>query len=254
MKVRKMLKNAYNYKMNDNNLLRKIESFAIDKPSVSLTFSQRLARENGWTDRFSERVITEYKRFICLVALSKTEVTPSDEIDQAWHLHLTYTHSYWDDLCDGLLGFKLHHLPTSGGKIAQKKYKQQYSDTLSFYEKIFSEKPPNDIWPTVEKRFNPTENFMRINTKNKWVIKKPTLTPVLALLVITPFILMGCQKSLTEIDPVFLFIPATVFYIIYKILRRSKKRKDGSNGGVCSASGGGSDGGGDSGCGGGCGG
>ncbi len=91
--------------MKKNNILSQIESLKVEQSMSSLTFSERLARENLWTKTFSTRVISEYKKYIYLVYLSDTEITPSDEVDQAWHLHLTYTKSYWDDLCKEILGF-----------------------------------------------------------------------------------------------------------------------------------------------------
>ncbi|MEK6230809.1 MAG: hypothetical protein N2A42_03075 [Luteolibacter sp.] len=35
--------------------------------------------------------MTEYKRFVALAMLAGHPVTPSEEVDQAWHLHLVYT-------------------------------------------------------------------------------------------------------------------------------------------------------------------
>ena len=79
-------------------LWQRIEEFAIDADDVKLTFAERLARENGWSRPFARRVVDEYKRFVFMAMVADHEVTPSDEIDEAWHLHLTYTRSYWDDL------------------------------------------------------------------------------------------------------------------------------------------------------------
>jgi hypothetical protein len=42
------------------NLWKKIENFQIDDPSVSFSFYKRLARENGWSQAYAERVIKEY--------------------------------------------------------------------------------------------------------------------------------------------------------------------------------------------------
>ena len=39
----------------------------------------------------------------------------SEQVDAAWHLHLTYTRSYWDRFCKETLGQPLHHDPTRGG-------------------------------------------------------------------------------------------------------------------------------------------
>ncbi|MBN9062810.1 MAG: hypothetical protein J0H41_10255 [Rhizobiales bacterium] len=80
-------------------------------------------------------------------------VTPSEEVDQVWHLHLAYTRSYWDDLCGTVLGGPLHHGPTRGGKRERTRYDQQYRQTLDSYERAFGGKPPKDIWPGPEERF-----------------------------------------------------------------------------------------------------
>jgi hypothetical protein len=103
-------------------LWKRIENFEIDEVGIELPFSKRLARENSWPSEFALRVIEEYKKFIYLTSISEGPVTPSDEVDQAWHLHLTYTQSYWDQLCDNVLGRRLHHNPTKGGKQESNKF------------------------------------------------------------------------------------------------------------------------------------
>ena len=81
--------------------------------NVDFTFSARLARENGWTENFSNKVIEEYRKFLFLATISQQPVTPSDEIDQAWHLHMTFTQHYWDYVCAEILQISLHHDPLS---------------------------------------------------------------------------------------------------------------------------------------------
>jgi hypothetical protein len=98
--------------MNTTNdpLWLKLKDFAFD-PQDALTFTRRLARENNWSPDFSRRVVDEYRRFLFLALRAGHPVTPSDEIDQAWHLHLVYTRSYWEELCRDILGRPLHHGP-----------------------------------------------------------------------------------------------------------------------------------------------
>ena len=96
-------------------LLERIESFRFDPPGCSLTFADRLARENGWSSGHADRVIREYLRFCVLAVHCDHPVTPSVDVDQAWHLHLTYTRSYWDHFCKTVLQQPLHHDPTTGG-------------------------------------------------------------------------------------------------------------------------------------------
>jgi hypothetical protein len=62
----------------------------------------RLMRENGWAGTFADPVVDEYGRLLYLTQVADGPMTPSEAVDRAWHLHLTYTRSYWNDLCGGV--------------------------------------------------------------------------------------------------------------------------------------------------------
>src|SRR5690242_10295867 len=66
----------------------RIAGFLLDDPEAKMPFSCRLARDNGWSHDYACRVIAEYKRFCYLALVAGHPVTPSEEVDQAWHLHL----------------------------------------------------------------------------------------------------------------------------------------------------------------------
>lgn len=134
-------------------LYERLMNFEFSAIEDELTFEERLAAENLWSDEFTENVIIEYKRFLFLAATCSHPVTPSVEVDQAWHLHLLYSQSYWDDLCVNVLKFPLHHMPSKGGEEEKIKFIKWYTKTLESYEKILSRKPSALIWPPVEKRF-----------------------------------------------------------------------------------------------------
>jgi hypothetical protein len=157
---------------------RRILAFEIDEATPELPFRDRLARENGWTKGYAQRVIDEYLRFVCLAMVSGHVVTPSDQVDQAWHLHLTYTRSYWDRLCGEVLGRPLHHGPTRGGSAESIKYHDLYERTLASYEKLFGDAPPADIWPPANIRFGIDLSHVRLNTRRHWVIPKPRLPQI----------------------------------------------------------------------------
>lgn len=156
-------------------LWAQLEALDLDG-AAALSFSKRLARDNGWPPAFAQRVVLEYKKFVYLAATCGHPVTPSDEVDQAWHLHLMYTRSYWDELCDGILGFRLHHGPTKGGAAEGQKFTDWYARTLASYRAAFGEAPPADIWPPAAVRFGEAPHFRRINVRRKWVIPKPQLS------------------------------------------------------------------------------
>jgi len=154
-------------------LLAQLERFEFSPPQAVLTFERRLARENGWTPAYAVRVVTEYRRFLFLALRAGHPVTPSEAVDQAWHLHLVYTESYWNDLCRDLLGQPLHHGPTRGGSGEQAKYEDWYERTLASYRRLFRAEPPRDIWPEAAERFGEAPFHQRVNLRRNWVIPRP---------------------------------------------------------------------------------
>lgn len=158
----------------ENMLWEKLRDFEIDDPGAAMTFTDRLARDNGWTMEFSVRAAQEYKKFIFLNCITTHPLTPSDQVDQVWHLHLLYTQSYWDDMCRDILGRKIHHGPTRGGGKEQEKFTNWYEKTVELYTDTFREAPPSDIWPPSDVRFSDII-FERVNKRKNWIIKKPLL-------------------------------------------------------------------------------
>ncbi|MFM8579143.1 MAG: TIGR04222 domain-containing membrane protein [Planctomycetaceae bacterium] len=154
-------------------LWERIVAHRLDDSIARLTFTARLARENGWTIGHALRVVHEYRRFIFLARTAAHQVTPSEEVDQAWHLHLVYTRDYWDILCHDVLGGPLHHGPTRGGAHECDRFDDQYRRTLSTYAEVFDETPPADIWPPAERRFGIDLEWRRVNLSRHWVIPKP---------------------------------------------------------------------------------
>jgi len=141
--------------------------------AAQFSFSKRLARDNGWSANFAQRTALEYKKFLYLAATCGHPVTPSDEVDQAWHLHLVYTRSYWDDLCGQVLGFPLHHGPTKGGAAEGHKFRDWYAQTLHSYQAAFGTAPPADIWPPAARRFGEAPYFQRLNRKRYFLVPRP---------------------------------------------------------------------------------
>lgn len=52
-------------------LWERLSAFDIDDMGSKLRFSDRLARENGWTKQYTARVIEEYKRFLFLCCVQR---------------------------------------------------------------------------------------------------------------------------------------------------------------------------------------
>ncbi len=157
-------------------LREKIESFQLDEPGAALPFTSRLAREQGWSHAFAGKVASEYLRFIHLAMAAGHPVTPSEQVDQAWHLHLIYTRSYWEKLCRDTLGKDLHHGPTAGGGNEDAKFVDWYQKTLESYQTIFGERPPADIWPDPAARFTDAGAGRWIDRTKFWLIPRPRWT------------------------------------------------------------------------------
>ena len=177
-------------------LWNKIHHFKMDDENSVFKFSQRLARENGWTIDFAHRAIEEYKKFIFLCCISEKGVTPSDEVDQVWHLHLTFTKSYWVDFCRNTIGKEIHHNPTKGGRSEGLKFDDFYSGTKKLYKEKFSISPPENIWPTNTRRFSDID-FQRVNLQEYRLVRRFRLTkkmiPAIVIATLAPF-----QKFLSE--------------------------------------------------------
>ncbi len=159
----------------DNPLWQKMTHFQLDDPESDFPFTYRLARENGWSLEFSLRAIEEYKRFMYLICISDHPLTPSDQIDQVWHLHLLYTESYWQEWCRDTLGRDIHHGPTKGGHAEKAKFHDWYAETKKRYSEVFFQEAPDDLWPSSKIRFNEI-NFVRVNTHRYWIVPKPLFT------------------------------------------------------------------------------
>jgi hypothetical protein len=141
----------------------RLSNLGFDVADAALPFSARLARDNGWPASFAERAVEEYRRFCFLAVHAGHPVTPSDEVDQVWHLHLLYSRHYWETLCRDTLEMPLHHGPTQGGAAEGHKYHAWYEDTLASYRRYFGE-PPKALWPAPDKRFDAHDDFVRMNS------------------------------------------------------------------------------------------
>lgn len=156
----------------ESELLKKLNSFRFESAPVAFSFVDRLASENRWRLTYADRVIQEYKHFLFLAMTAGHPVSPSDPVDQAWHQHLLYSRSYWDDLCKNILGRPLHHGPTLGGPTEQVKHHDWYQNTLDSYRRMLQQEPPQDIWPTAEQLQQTHSEYQRVDVRKYWLIPK----------------------------------------------------------------------------------
>jgi len=128
-------------------LWTRLNNFELDDRSSRFSFTHKLVQEQKWKLSFAIRASHEYKRFIFLCSIADKSMCPSMCIDTVWHLHLLYTHSYWIDMCQNTLGKMIHHNPSKGGNEEEQKHQNMYIETLNFYQHVFNQTPPPDIWP-----------------------------------------------------------------------------------------------------------
>ncbi len=156
-------------------LWRRIKAHPFEDPTAALDFSARLAEEQRWSRGTALAAIEEYRRFCFLACISPAQVTPSEEVDEVWHLHLIHTRDYWDVWCADVLRRALHHGPTRGGQDEAMRYRDQYAAGLALYEQYFGP-PPETYWPSVTCRFAPRSRFRRVDLRRAIVLPRPRLS------------------------------------------------------------------------------
>lgn len=219
-------------------LWSKIFTFQLDINDAQYSFTQRLAFENGWSIKYTQRVIDEYKKFLYLSLATGKPLTPSDEVDQAWHLHLIYSRSYWHDLFRDTLDHKgLHHGPTKGGQQENLRYNEQYNNTLDIYREAFGPEP-QDIWPPANIRFG--NNFQRISIKDNMIINKNKVKKnlkfyiPLGLAFLAGFLMSATESTKDEGLSWFwwlIIIAGAIFVIrgLYRYFNRNDRNKGGGS-------------------------
>lgn len=223
----------------------RLQNFYMDNPDADFPFSKKLAKEENWTQEFTEKAIKEYKKFIYLCCRLPKGASPSDIIDKVWHMHLIYTENYWEEFCPNVLQQKLHHHPSMGGSSEKGKHKEWYSETLKSYEDVFQESPVSEIW------LNKKEDKRR----GKLGIKFLQFLAVISVFLIV----QSCSEGLSDFMAViailipFLFLLILFLSWLFNPDHQKNQNKDGGSDG-CGSDSSSSDSSCGSGCGGGCGG
>ena len=194
--------NSLSMTTEQQDLYERIKAFRFDDDTAVFPFASRLARDNGWSKGYTTRVISEYRKFAFLAVAAGHPVTPSDQVDQAWHLHLLYTRSYWNRFCKEALGKPLHHGPTKGGGEEREKFNEWYGETLESYRRFFGEDPPDDIWPKPKIRFGADIHYQRVNTRRFWIVRKFPAKRLAWIVggVLLALVLTGCGGGEAGVD------------------------------------------------------
>ncbi|OQP53714.1 glycine-rich domain-containing protein [Niastella populi] len=164
-----------------------IQQFPLDDPNAEINFSRKLSAKQRWSPSYTAQVIEEYRKFLFLCCISPNGASPSQAVDEAWHLHLTYTQSYWTDLCKNTLKKDVHHHPSRGGDEEDHKHRDWYAETLSLYQSVFESPPPEDIWPPPLQPKSPIEEPVPII--------RNTVIALIVVLLLFPFLLIYYQHG-----------------------------------------------------------
>lgn len=229
--------------MNDlqSTVWSKLQQYRIDEPvdgrPPAFAFEKRLARENGWSIAYATRVVEEYKRFLYLALFGGHPVCPSDEVDQCWHMHMTFTRSYWDRLCKHVLGMPIHHDPSRGGKSEDTKHDDMYAKTKQAYQRVFGAKPPEDIWPSSERRFDHSKRFRRVDVSAMYMIPKQRIhqAAMIGGGVLLSGMAAGCSRMAGGNGPtaILIFIGIIAFLAVMSLIFRAARH---ARGGGCTSS------------------
>ncbi len=155
-----------------SSLRARLWAHPLEHPDQGQDLARRLAMEQRWTLTQAKAAIEEYRRFCYLACVASHPVTPSEEVDAVWHLHLLHTRDYWEVFCPHVLQRPLHHGPTQGGFKEEQRFYDQYAQTLASYQEHFGP-PPEAWWPSAAVRFQPSNRWRWVYLPEAWVIPKP---------------------------------------------------------------------------------
>lgn len=173
-------------------LQRRMAEHVIGGAGRALSFEARLAQEQGLDLPTARAWIREYQRFCQLIVITGQELTPSDAVDQVWHLHMIYQEDYriW---CDHVLGRDLVHGPTAGGISERDKFRDWYCTTLLVYQAIIG-KPPSAIWPRPALRFAGSRRRMQVPVHRYLVVPRWWPVAICFLMLVPGFALVGFEQ------------------------------------------------------------
>jgi uncharacterized protein (TIGR04222 family) len=214
-------------------LWQRLDTHDFGSADCTLSFARKLAREHGWSQSHADGAIREYKRFCFLAAVAGHVVSPSDAVDEVWHLHLTYSRDYWQRYCPDVLGTDLHHEPTPGGTEQSRLHYDQYAQTLASYQHWFGP-PPEAFWPNALEQTARPARFRRVDLARSWLLPRPRLprpdwrqiAAALMLLSVAPLLHALPLNPLDFEGPAFLGLFLVLFLAcigITTLLRRQLK-------------------------------
>lgn len=174
-------------------------------------FLNNLMNDNCIDVNTANKWILEYRKFLVLAFHSKEMITPSEQVDLVWHMHMDYTQHY-RFTCFTFLNKEFKHGPTAGGKTAGMLYDATYGSTTQLYKDIFQMDPPDDVWGSNDVRFDPKKfmfrnvNLFRLATLYSMKVCNPqflipTAPPAPQVVIVQPAPAPGVPAPRTTVVP-----------------------------------------------------
>lgn len=203
----------------DDALWSRLSQRPLDDPRDARPLSARLRQLTGWSPTETQRVLTEYRRFLYLAVRMSGRVCPSVAVDEAWHAHLLDSRRYFGEFCPQVLGRVLHHVPSRGGAAEGQRHRRRYRATLRAYRLVFGHAPPADLWPEPDARM--AEQVRHVSRRTHWVLPRPghwlrtqgraalaaartcasAMRPLAAVLVLPALLVLGCTPVGVSVMP-----------------------------------------------------
>jgi len=111
---------------------------SIEKVDFS-NIKNKLIHTYGWPKKNADKCIQQYKNFLFLLKKygNTQQLTPSEDLDEVWHLHILNTKQYRQD-CDNIFGKFLDHDPIyPTQKSLSETSKNTFQITQDLYRKEF---------------------------------------------------------------------------------------------------------------------
>jgi hypothetical protein len=137
----------------DDELVKKMLT-NLDLIELPVNFVNFFSRHHLINHERANMLIDEYKRYMFLSVVTREMQTPSEEVDQVWHYHMSHSTNYLN-FCRKVLNFGFfHHNPSDGKPGAEKIFRNVYQETRDNIEKYFGEKANELAWPNTQIRFS----------------------------------------------------------------------------------------------------
>jgi uncharacterized protein (TIGR04222 family) len=99
-------------------------------------------------------------------------LSPSDVVDQVWHLHILHSADYRRFQREAL-GRPLDHTPSRGGDAERERHLAAYARTLELYRERFPGVAPIDVWPSIQADGVASHNYVRVDLNRHLLIRCP---------------------------------------------------------------------------------